>query len=109
MERKKLPSEDTPEQRLLDAVNALTERLDAVPSRPPFMQSSWWDQLPQEFGELLGKMNYHPPPHHMQIDGSRNILVARYQFMPDRMEISLVLNGGWVVWQRALFYGKPPA
>lgn len=112
------PSESGPEYQALDAIAELSRKIDELAQRPAIGRSphpNWWDVLPQ-IERLDGRSDslaevvqgsgatywlHVPariPAYHLQLR------VATYT---DRLELSLQLNGGLIVWQRALFYERP--
>lgn len=100
------PSEQTVEHQLLDAVATLQQRLDDLASRPPLLvASNWWDEIPGEVREQVqeGIPAYVILPAKVP----STFLELRVHPLADRLEVTLRINGGWIVWQRALFYGRP--
>lgn len=114
------PSEQGPEYQALDAIAELSRKVDELAQRPAIAlpaHSNWWDVLPppfegtgsdpgKSFAEILtpaGVIHVGNLPTRF---GAWQAAV-RAGMYPDRLELSLQLNGGWIVWQRALFYERP--
>jgi len=109
------PSERGVEYLTLDALEELTRKVDELCRRPAMAgHGNWWDVLPQlervdgrreslaglvqDCGGTTFALPMRTPSYS---------LLLRATLYPDRLELSLQLNGGWVIWQRALFYERP--
>jgi hypothetical protein len=102
------PSEQTVEFKLLDALGELRGELSELRAHPPVWvpAGNWWDELDPNLSGALAQGQWwcgmlpSKPPHNVQL---------RANAMPDRLELSLMLDGGYIAWQRALFYGRREA
>lgn len=103
------PSEQGVEYRALDLLEELGRRVDELAAKPAMVVNAggnWWDVVPE-----LKDVALMPYVTTMQLptQGSSGTLLLRAQAMTDRMELTLMLNHAYVLWQRALFYsGGPP-
>lgn len=114
------PSEQGVEYRTFDALQELARKIDELAQRPSIVlpqhanwHANWWDVLPRvgPVGKehsladvlasggmyYLGQLPCRNPAYNLSV---------RAALHPDRLELSLQLNGGWIVWQRALFYER---
>lgn len=117
------PSERGPAYETLDALAELRDQVAELATglaarpmvgggHPPV---NWWDVLsdPREYGfpwswpEVIsgygGTMNFYLPIK--RSDAQVLVMAATYD---DRVELALRLNGMHTVWQRALFFARPP-
>ncbi|HKW92988.1 MAG TPA: hypothetical protein VJX92_13905 [Methylomirabilota bacterium] len=114
------PSEQGVEYQTLDALEELTRKVQELMERPALVAAhpNWWDVLPMletydghrsSFGELVG--NHSGWTSYLQLPSARPSggLVLRVVIYADRIELSLQINGGWIPWQRALFFERPLA
>lgn len=102
------PSEQGVEYLTLDAVKALADQVAELAKRPAYGPAgNWWDVLPKPepgwnwrdaFAE--GQVLQFMLPSRI---GSY-VAVLRANMLSDRVELSIQINGGWLIWQRALFY-----
>lgn len=108
------PSQQGIEYRTLDAVEELRRKVEELAQRPALPHPNWWDVLPMlerpdgRRDSLAGRVQDGTvqqcaiPTRHPS-----EFLNLRVGVYPDRIELSLQMNGGWVLWQRALFYERP--
>lgn len=112
------PSEQGIEYRTLDAVAELARKVDELAQRPAIVlpaHGNWWDVLPRtdypavnDWSEIFSPIGYVSPLQ-LPTRNPSTYVVLRAALMADRLELSLQLNGGWIVWQRALFFERPAA
>lgn len=102
------PSEQGVEYRTLDLLEELGRRVDELAAKPAMVVNAggnWWDVVPELDGVVMPYVSMMQLP----TQGSSGTLLLRAQTMADRMELTLMLNHAYVLWQRALFYsGGPP-
>lgn len=108
------PSQQGPEYETLDALQALRDQVEQLLSRPAYVpQGNWWDVLPKPELELgfewrevfaVGMVN-QVALYGRTASWAPMLRVSQYE---DRIELSIQISGGWLVWQRALFFNEGP-
>ena len=99
------PGERGSISRLIDAVEALTDRLSASPAPValPASPVNWWDVLPPDAkGENFGSLFLPPVDFGYGPHGPRGHLEIRCFI--DKLELSLFGPGGVVWWRRCLYF-----
>lgn len=111
------PSQQGVEYQVLDAVADLSRRVDELAQRPAVVlpaHANWWDVLPNlgypgasPWSEIL----YAGGTSWLQLNSTQPSynVVLRVVTLADRLELSLQLNSGQIIWQRALFFERPAA
>ena len=106
------PSERTPENAILDSLAELRATVEELKQRPAVVAvggGNWWDVLPADAPRPAYTGNCYR--WHIGYGTNQEYLELQAQTMPDRLELSLIVNGGArILWQRAIFYAdaRPP-
>lgn len=106
------PSEQGVEYELLDALAEVKELL-AQPTRIQVASPNWWDVLPgNEWVRSGDWREIFPVGQHYQfmLPNKRADMPVTMQvgFYDDRLEMTLKIAAAYVIWQRALFFQRPP-
>ena len=104
------PSEQTPENAILDSLAELRATVEELKQRPAVVAvggGNWWDVLPADAPRCPG---FGGGASYFDVYGVQGLRLT-VQVHPDRIELTLARDfGACILWQRALFYAdaRPP-